>query len=107
MSGHLWVKAAQLAEAVNTNNAHPVPGSSQTSDRLAIGLREAFFCDCRDIGALPVQREITAQLDLPVRLMEKLMETGQAWAALAADYHSREVMRVEGSPTFVLNDGRQ
>jgi predicted DsbA family dithiol-disulfide isomerase len=107
MSGHLWVKAAQLAAAVSRADSQPVSGSSQAPDRLAINLRSAFFTDCRDIGTRPVQREIAGQLGLPVQLMEELIDTGQAWAALAADYHLREVMRVEGSPTFVLNDGRQ
>ena len=32
---------------------------------------------------------------------------GIAFARLAADYQDADRMRIEGSPTFVLNDGRQ
>jgi predicted DsbA family dithiol-disulfide isomerase len=36
-----------------------------------------------------------------------LFNSGVAFAALAADYQDRDRLRIEGSPTFVLNQGRQ
>ena len=47
--------------------------------------RCGFFRDCRDI----------ARWDVP------------AFARLAADYQDADKMRIEGSPSFVLNEGRQ
>jgi protein-disulfide isomerase len=34
-------------------------------------------------------------------------EGGVAFARLAADYQDADKMRIEGSPSFVLNEGRQ
>jgi protein-disulfide isomerase len=33
--------------------------------------------------------------------------SGAAFARLAEDYQDADKMRIEGSPSFVLNDGRQ
>ncbi|MEJ2378395.1 MAG: hypothetical protein P8Y71_24425 [Pseudolabrys sp.] len=35
------------------------------------------------------------------------IDNGAAFAALAADIQERDRLRIEGSPTFVLNQGRQ
>jgi predicted DsbA family dithiol-disulfide isomerase len=44
---------------------------------------------------------------VPVHEIAKLMDTGVAHAALSADYQSAEKARIEGSPTFLINEGRQ
>ena len=38
---------------------------------------------------------------------EPRIHSGIAFADLAADYQDAQKMRVEGSPSFVLNEGRQ
>ena len=35
------------------------------------------------------------------------MDDGTAFAGLAGDYETADKMRIEGSPSFVLNEGRQ
>ena len=35
------------------------------------------------------------------------IHNGTAFAKLAADYQDADKMRIEGSPSFVLNEGRQ
>jgi len=39
--------------------------------------------------------------------IERLLESGVPQAALAGDYQDAEKSRIEGSPTLVLNEGRQ
>jgi len=39
--------------------------------------------------------------------VERTIDDGSAFARLSTDYQSAEKAKVEGSPTFVLNDGRQ
>ncbi|MGB7102780.1 MAG: hypothetical protein WBD95_28980 [Xanthobacteraceae bacterium] len=39
--------------------------------------------------------------------IEELIHSGVAFASLAADYQDDDKMRIEGSPSLVLNDGRQ
>jgi len=36
-----------------------------------------------------------------------LIENGAACAALMSDYQDADAMKVSGSPTFLLNEGRQ
>jgi predicted DsbA family dithiol-disulfide isomerase len=42
----------------------------------------------------------------PARL-RPLIDNGAAFAALASDLQDAETLRLQGSPTLVLNDGRQ
>jgi predicted DsbA family dithiol-disulfide isomerase len=39
--------------------------------------------------------------------IEHFMHSGSAFGRLAADYQDAEEMRIEGSPSFVLDEGRQ
>jgi predicted DsbA family dithiol-disulfide isomerase len=39
--------------------------------------------------------------------VEDFLADGRAFAALAHDYQEADRMRIQGSPSFVLNDGRQ
>ena len=70
-------------------------------------LRCAFFRDCRDISRWDIQCEIAAALGADIGAIEKLIHSGIAFARFAADYQDADRMRIEGSPSFVLNEGRQ
>ena len=83
MSAHLFLKAIQLGER-DPAAREQRPG---TFDQAMWAFRRAFFKECRDISRLDVQREIAA--------------------ALAADYQEADKLRIEGSPSLVLNQGRQ
>ena len=39
--------------------------------------------------------------------IERLIRDGTAFAALSSDYQDAVAMGIQGSPSFVLNDGRQ
>jgi predicted DsbA family dithiol-disulfide isomerase len=69
--------------------------------------RRDFFKECRDISRLDVQREIAAALGADVGATEERIRSGAAFAALAADYQEADKLRIEGSPSLVLNQGRQ
>jgi predicted DsbA family dithiol-disulfide isomerase len=66
-----------------------------------------FFRDCRDISRWDVQCDIAAGLDADIGRIERRIHDGTAFAGLAADYQDADKMRIEGSPSLVLNDGRQ
>lgn len=103
MSPHLFLKAIQLGERA------PATHESQPGlfDRALRAFRCAFFKECSDIARLDVQREIAARLGANVGAIEEHIHTGAAFAALAADYQEAEKLRIEGSPSLVLNEGRQ
>ena len=43
----------------------------------------------------------------PYHPLEERIHSGAAFAALATDYQDADKMRIEGSPSLVLNEGRQ
>jgi|SRR6516165_10754750 len=103
MSAHLFLKAVQLGE-------HDPAAQEQrpgTFDAATWAFRRAFFAECRDVSRFEVQREIAATLGADVRAIEARIDSGAAFAALAADYREAERLRIEGSPSLVLNQGRQ
>jgi predicted DsbA family dithiol-disulfide isomerase len=99
-SAHLFVKASQLVEARGDVAAG-------TSEGLASALRRAFFCECRDIAHWDVQADVAGALDVPLSALETEIRSGTAYAALAKDARGAEKSGVRGSPTLVLNEGRQ
>jgi len=100
-SPHLFLKAVQLLE----------PGGTSVADRLATraaaALRTAFFTHAEDIANWHVQRGIAEAMGLDFAAILHRIETGEAIAALAADYELAQSMGVQGSPTYILNEGRQ
>jgi predicted DsbA family dithiol-disulfide isomerase len=103
MSAHLFLKAIQLGER-DPAAREQAPG---TFDQAMWAFRRAFFKECRDISRLDVQREIAAALGADVGATEERIRSGAAFAALAADYQEADKLRIEGSPSLVLNQGRQ
>jgi predicted DsbA family dithiol-disulfide isomerase len=97
---HVLLKAVQLAEG----DGHLAPGAAE----LAITeMRRAFFVEAQDIGQRNVQMEALRLAGIDADLVETRVHDGSAFAALARDYQDSRTMGVVGSPTFVLNDGRQ
>lgn len=95
LSPHLMVKAV---EAV---------ASPQVAASAAWALRRGFFVEAADIGQAHVQRELLAPLGVDLAAADAALEDGRAHALLAADHAAAEKARIEGSPTFLLNEGRQ
>jgi len=103
-SAHLFIKALQTLEA--NGSIEPADGKSASTE-LMWRLRCAFFRECRDVSDRTVQRDIADRMGIPTALVEREIDSGAAFAALAADYQDRDRLRIEGSPTYVLNQGRQ
>lgn len=99
-SPHLFLKAVALAESAGD-------AGEGAAERTTRAVREAFFREARDIARRPVQDEIAEACSLDVGTVRARVDDGSAFAALAADYHDAETLGIQGSPTYVLNDGRQ
>ena len=100
LSAHLYLSAVAEWEAAGTISGHP-------SETLAWALRLAFFAQARDIGLRTVQTEIAKGIGIDTAAVDRLLESGAAHARLASDHAAADKAKLEGSPTFVLNDGRQ
>jgi predicted DsbA family dithiol-disulfide isomerase len=46
-------------------------------------------------------------MQIPLAAVERAVATGEAHAALAGDMQAATAARINGSPTWSLNDGRQ
>lgn len=99
-NGHLVLKAVQILEA-----AGAAPGNACAT--LAWSIRTAFFRDARDVGDLAVLLDIAAAQGLQGAAIEGLVRDGQAVAALCRDGELRDHYQLSGSPSYVLNEGRQ
>jgi len=70
-------------------------------------LRLAFFERCLDISSRPVLRACLEVVGVPVNDVQEAIDSGAAHADLEADHRDKHILMVQGSPTFVLNEGRQ
>ena len=98
LNAHLVVKACQ-------NCAGPAVGVA-----AALAVRKAFFSEARDVSSVPELLDIVGAMDEAVPDSDKLhaeIVSGRAGASLMSDYQNAEALKVRGSPTFVLDSGRQ
>jgi predicted DsbA family dithiol-disulfide isomerase len=104
-SAHLFMKAVQQwdhgSRMAQTNSTGSI------FDQVLWAFRCAFFRDCRDIARWDIQCEIAETFGVDIVAIEQCIHNGTAFACLAADYQDADKMRIEGSPSFVLNEGRQ
>ncbi|HFE39251.1 MAG TPA: hypothetical protein ENK06_12685 [Gammaproteobacteria bacterium] len=96
-SAHLVLKAIELATATDR----------QLLYRAVRTFREAFFRDCRDIGDQRVQYALLEQLNIDRSTVKEMITNGRAYALWCRDLEARDKYRIDGSPTFMLNEGRQ
>ena len=107
-SAHLFLKAIEIIENLQHGDAlSDIPYLDRQATRAAWALRCAFFADARDISDWSVQCEIAGGLGIDADLVDEKIRSSLAFAQLAADYDLAQKLGVEGSPTFIMNNGRQ
>ena len=74
---------------------------------MALEFRKSFFIDAQDISDLNVLYNIVEKNDLAVRHVKEVIENGKALAALMSDYQSAKALSLKGSPTYIIDNGRQ
>ena len=103
-SAHLFLKAVQLWERETGTDPDRPAG---LFDQVTRNFRDAFFRDGRNIACWETQCAIAAAAGVDIDAVARHIHDGLAFARLAADYQDADKMRIEGSPSFVLNEGRQ
>ena len=103
---HLVLKAVQilhqegqLAPLQVNNRSIPV--------ELSWRLREAFFQRGENISDWQCLASYLEALDISLEQVQALLGSGRAAAALCLDMQEQNERGIEGSPTFLLNEGRQ
>jgi predicted DsbA family dithiol-disulfide isomerase len=107
-SAHLFLKAVEIIERDrNESETELQPYLDRISTHAAWELRLAFFASAKDISDWRVHSEIADHLGIDYGLVEEKIRSSEAVAKLAVDYNLSQMQRVEGSPMFIMNDGRQ
>lgn len=108
-SCHLFLKAVQILEnRIELSATFESENSTKSVvEIVAWEFRLAFFKDLVDISTFKSQMEIAERLQLPVREIQEVIESGAAFSALDSDLQLKKKYGVVGSPSLVLNEGRQ
>ncbi len=106
-SAHLFLKSVQMLQSGGLIDNEAQPQGHTVFDSVAWALRVAFFRDLRNISERAVQLEIAERHAIPLAALERKLDDGEAMAELCTDLHLQEQYKVRGSPTYVLNEGRQ
>ncbi len=102
LPAHLVLKAVQRLE-----EASALPAGASSFEELAWRLRLAFFRDLENVADQAVLRRHLEEARIPVAAVEAEIASGRAYAAMAEDMEAQRRWNVEGSPTFLMNEGRQ
>lgn len=108
-TSHLVIKAVQYLVDTQVISNEPVPGLSHRTlfEEFIWQIRLAFFRDARDISKMEELLDIATNLQLPVADIQAAINDGSALAELFRDVELKDEYGIEGSPTYILNEGRQ
>jgi protein-disulfide isomerase-like protein with CxxC motif len=107
VTSHLFIKAAQLLQIEGTLTDNDGAVSRRTVEELIWRIRCAFFVDARDVGGASVLIEIAQEMGLSGSHIQERMLDGTALAALTDDIEQKTTFQLQGSPTILMNNGRQ
>ncbi|WP_456406006.1 DsbA family oxidoreductase [Thiolapillus sp.] len=103
---HLTLKAVQLLEEKG-ELPQQIYGVRTVFEELVWQLRLGFFSKLQNIADERVLQEHLLALDIPLEKVEAEISNGNAYAALSLDIDEHRSRMIEGSPTWIMNDGRQ
>ena len=105
----IWskVRPKTSANAHLVLSAAGILASRKAATDLAAKIRHAFFVDARDVGDVAMLLEIAHENDLDANDIREAVGDGRAAARLMSDYQSAAAGNIAGSPSWVLNEGRQ
>ena len=92
---HLFLRAIEL-----------VAGESMLSE-MALCLRHTFFVQGRDISDMTLLYSLAEDRAIDKTAVASCLNDGSAIAALSSDQKQATEMGVRGSPSWILNNGRQ
>ena len=74
---------------------------------MALKFRKAFFVDALDIGSIEVLMTLVKANGIEGNKIESCLRDGSAMAALMHDYQQSKQINIKGSPSYVIDGGRQ
>lgn len=95
MTPHLFLKAVELA------------ADDSQMDAMATMIRHQFFTQAIDVGNLEILFDMSDELPVKREDIRAALTDGRAMSALSTDLKSAKDSAIKGSPSWVLNNGRQ
>lgn len=92
---HLVLKAIELAYGV------------KQSVRMSLMYRKAFYIEAIDISELSLLLKMAVHENLDITLIKHHINSGRAMALLMSDYQQAKNSALKGSPTYIIDGGRQ
>jgi predicted DsbA family dithiol-disulfide isomerase len=106
-TAHVFLRAVDLCLQAGRTGGEADAEVAAVFGRLVEQVRCAFFEDALDISRLDVLSGLLGPTGLGVDQVRRRIEDGEAYAALHRDEQLMKLHGVQGSPTFVFNQGRQ
>ena len=94
-NAHLIIKAVELS------------CGETAAITLALAIRKAFFINAQDIGDLDVLMALVEAEQYDSKAVWKAINCGSAIAAVMKDYRLAKDQGIKGSPSYVIDGGRQ
>lgn len=94
-NAHMLLKAVELTSG------------KQCAKHFANQLRKAFFMQAKDISDIKILFALLKEDNIDAEVVRQVVDNGSALAALMSDYQRANELDIKGSPTFVMNNGRQ
>jgi predicted DsbA family dithiol-disulfide isomerase len=109
VNSKIWteVRPATSANAHLVLKAVEITYDKNRSVDMALKFREAFFIKAEDIGNLEVLYELVKSSGLDIKSINTSILDGSAMAALMQDYQKSKQQSIKGSPSYVIDGGRQ
>lgn len=94
-NAHLYLKAVQLVH------------DEKQSIAMALAIRKAFFINAEDISDMAILHALVKAQALDVEKIQRVIDSGAAMALLMSDYQLAKAQNIKGSPSYVMDNGRQ
>lgn len=109
VNSNIWknVRPATSANAHLLLKAVEIEYSERQSATLAEFYQRHFFEDNYDIGNQEVLFDLAKEVSLDPDRLQSSIKSGRAAAALMQDYQKAVELGIKGSPSWIMNNGRQ
>lgn len=104
---HLMIQAVDIMLEQDRSLDQKNTLNQSLLEQLICEIRRAFFEQALDIGEKKVLFDIAKSIGLNTNKIQEIMDSGQALARHSLQNEERYTKKLEGSPTFVMDQGRQ
>lgn len=107
--GDIWKQTRPKSSASTHLMLKAVEGAYSPEIALSFArrVRTAFFVETLDIGDTAVLTKLATEHGLDTDLLNPLLSDGTAAASLMRDYQDAKSAGLKGSPSWLMNSGRQ